>query len=523
MKASVLVAWDSLSLGSRVLHHCWLPVLLLTSIAGGALVTADGTTNDAEPEITPAELLRGAWIQHRLETELAVAQRGYQQVLEHPEASVDLQARALLGLTLIARDQGEPETALKRLESLYLLQEVSVRWRRTALLLRAQLEGKSVPEDPSPESDLLQELQGRVTSLQGDLERVRLTVTQREAELENKDRMLRRLEEREREAIASLEVGARRRAAREPDAVIFLDDLVKDDRRKAKLERYFTSRHMLRAREYFRDQRYLEAYNELKKVLQIDRFHREARELSSRCRTLIAAAAGSEGFPPPDPETWAGTSPQLVAEVTQRVMQNYLAEARSHWQAGRTLSAFQSASKVFEEYSYAAIPFSEEFVRDVVGGAERILQDCLGASATPAETEQARALREEQLDLIAGLREQFAQLLATSVALEEADESAQRLAAPSVVRAEVAQEFEACMQRAERAIAAQQPAEAARSYRDMLVLLEWVPELDAESLIAPQLRRQLERLEGGRSEDLEPLQLESPTPLSEDSPTGDSR
>ncbi len=57
----------------------------------------------------------------------------------------------------------------------------------------------------------------------------------------------------------------------------------------------------------------------------------------------------------------------------------------------------------------------------------------------------------------------------------------------------------------------------------MLVLLEWVPELDAEALIAPQLRRQLERLEGGHSEDLEPLQLESPAPLSEDPLAGDSR
>ncbi len=523
MKAEFSGIWSSLSAGRSTGLHSWLPILLFISIAGGALFADQEEASDSAPEVPPAALLREAWIQHRLETELAVAQRGYREVLEHPKASVDLQARALLGLTLIARDRGEPEVALQRLETLFLLQDVSLRWRRTALLLRAQLEGTAVPDDSSPESDLLQELQERVSSLQGDLDRVRLTVTQREAELENKDRMLRRLEEREREAIASLEVGARRRAALEPDAVIFLDDLVKDDRRKAKLERYFTSRHMLRAREYFRDQRYLEAYNELKKVLQIDRFHREARELSSRCRTLIAAAAGSEGFPPPDPGTWAETSPQLAAEVTQRVMQNYLSEAQAHWEAGRTLSAFQSASRVFEEYSYSATPFSEDFVREVVGGAERILQDCLGASVSPAETEQARALREEQLDLISGLREQFAQLLATSVALEEADESAQRLAAPSVVRAEVAEEFEACMQRAEKALAAQQPAEAARCYRDMLVLLEWVPELDAEALIAPQLRRQLERLEGGHSEDLEPLQLENPAPLAEDPPTEDSR
>ena len=178
------------------------------------------------------------------------------------------------------------------------------------------------------------------------------------------------------------------------------------------------------------------------------------------------------------------------------MMRAHLAEADRHLAQGRTLDAMQAASKVLEEYSWCPAPLPEEVVRDVVGGAERVLEQCMGSSSAE-DSAQARGLREQQLDLNHRLQRHFSQLMATERALAEADASAQKMTEgePKRGRQEIAVEFENSMAAAERAIDARRPLDAIRHYRDMLILLEWVPELDPGGVMAQQLTAQLEALD----------------------------
>jgi len=470
--------------------------IFVAASAGSAAPRAADSALPADP----GERLRHAWIAHRLQGELEPASAAYRAVAEDAAASPDLRARARLGLALLERDRGEIARARDELARALEIAGAAPRWRRTARLLRAELEGRP-DSDAAASPDLLRELEGRVASLNQDLERVRTTVTEREAELERKDRMLRRLEEHEREAVAASGTADRRIELEQSRAHRWLEELVKDDQQKQRLERALIGSHLIRGREAFREGRIAEAHNEMKKILSLDPLHREALDLASRCRALLAAAAGVESFPTPDPAARSETPPDLVEELTIDAMRAYLGEAERHQEAGRTLEAIRSATKVLEEHSWSPAPLPEEFVREIVGGAERLLEECLGATATAADSAQARELRDRQLELIGNLRERFARLMATELALAEADESAARLTGGESGDGSrrLVQEFEATMAAAERALAAKRPAEAARHYHDLLVLLEWVPELDPEGTIAPELARQLAALGGGKT------------------------
>lgn len=448
-------------------------------------------------EAGPGVRLRQAWIEHRLRGHFESAEAGYRAVVADASADADLRARARLGLALLARDRGDLAAAREETARVLSLGRAAPRWRRAARLLRAELEGTAVTS-ANPESGLLEELQERVTSLQGDLERVRETAADREEELERKDRMLRRLEEREREAVASGDAGARRFEAERHRASRWLEELVRDDRQQQRLQRSLIRSHLLTGRQAFRAGRFHEALNEMKKILILDPLHREALDLSSRCRTLLAATAGVDAFEPPEPGRMGVTPPDLIEELTLAAMRAWLAEARRHQAQGRTLEAIQSASKVLEEYSWSPAPLPEAIVAELVGGADRVLEECTGLTVGSEESAEARALRERQLELIGSLRERFSQLMATELALAEADESAERLADPDAteVPLELVREFEATMSAAARALAAELPSEAIRHYRDLLVLLEWAPELDADGTIRPELVRQLATLEG---------------------------
>jgi len=447
--------------------------------------------NDADP----GERLRRAWIDHRLIGELEPAAAGYRSVAEDTSAPPDLRARARLGLALLERDRGAVPAAREELARALEIPGAAPRWRRTARLLRAELEGRPASE-AAASPDLLRELEGRVASLCEDLERVRSTVSEREAELERKDRMLRRLEEHERESVAGSGAEDRRIELERSRAHRWLEELVQDDRQKQRLERALIGSHLIRGREAFREGRVAEAHNEMKKILSLDPLHREALDLASRCRAMLAATAGVESFPEPDPASRGVAPPDLVGELTMDAMRAYLGEAERHRAAERSLEAIRSATKVLEEHSWSPAPLPADFVREVVGGAERLLEECLGATGTAADSAQARELRDRQLELIGSLRERFARLMATELALAEADESAARLTGGEAGDggSRLAREFEATMAAAERAVAAKRPAEAARHYHDLLVLLEWVPELDPERTIAPELERQLAAL-----------------------------
>ena len=161
--------------------------------------------------LTPAATLRQAWIRHRLEGDLTAAARGYRTVVSSENAEPDLRARAHLGLAILARDRDDLPGALDEIDRFFALSGVAPRWRDAARVLRAELEGTAIPLAGGAPPDLLRELQERVQSLQGDLERVKNTVVVREKELADKDRMLKRLEELRREASASTGAGVRSR------------------------------------------------------------------------------------------------------------------------------------------------------------------------------------------------------------------------------------------------------------------------------------------------------------------------
>lgn len=472
-------------------------LLLSTILAAGAAARGEALTGGDVPA-DPGERLRRAWIGHRLLGELEPAAEAYRLVAADPAASPDLRARARLGLALLERDRGNVPAAREEIGRALEVTGAAPRWRRTARLLRAELEGRRGGDPAHASPDLLGELEGRVALLQEDLERVRATVSEREAQLESKDRMLRRLEEHEREAVAASGPADRRIELERSRAHRWLEELVRDDQQKQRLERALIGSHLIRGREAFRLGQISEAHNEMKKILSLDPLHREALDLASRCRALLAAAAGVESFPEPDPAERLATPPDLVVELTIDAMRAYLGEAERHLAAGRTLDAIRSATKVLEEHSWSPAPLPAELVREVVGGAERILEECLGATATAEDTAQARELRDRQLELIGDLRERFARLMATELALAEADESAARLTGGDTGNGghRLVREFEETMAAAEQALAAKRPSEAARHYHDLLVLLEWVPELDPEGTIAPELSRQLAALGG---------------------------
>lgn len=446
---------------------------------------------------SPDERLRLAWVEHRLRGELEDARAGYRAVAEDGTASPDLRARAHLGLAILSRDCGDHSTTREELSRVLAVPGASHRWRRTARLLRAELEGRPNPAGTEAPPDLLRELEEQVASLQEDLERVLKMGADREAELERKDRMLRRLQESKREEFSAHTIADRREEMERTDANWWLEELVRDDGQKKRLERSLIGSYLNRGREAIRDGRISEAHNEMKKILSLDPLHREALDLADRCRELLAATAGVSGFPSPAKEKFI-PPPDLLVELTIDAMRAYLAEARRHLAAGRTHAAIRSASKVLEEHSWSPAILPEDVVREVVVEAERLLEECMGATATAKDSAVARELRERQIALIHKLRERFDHLIATQFALAEADESALRLVGRNDGEGSrsLTKEFAERMEAAEQALAAKRPDEAARHYRDLLLLLEWFPELDPEGTIAPDLAGQLAIIEG---------------------------
>ena len=448
----------------------------------------------------PAQELRLAWIAHRIEGDLDRAERGYSAVVAHPAAETDVQARALLGLAILKRDRGDVAGASRHLDRCFDLEGMAPRWRDSARILRAELEGTAIPTVGAP-PDLLRELQDRVQSLQGDVERWKRAVDERESELATKNQLLLRLEELEREAEVSAASRDRVRELRRSREQQYLEELVEDDRQSQQLSRYFIRSHLLRGREAFEAGRFLEAHNEIKSVLALDPHHREALELSAQCRALLAESAGRGEFGPPDPQLWRATPRRLVVELSTSFMTAHLEEAERHLEGGRILDAMNSASKVLEEYAWCPAPLPDEVVSTIVGGAERVLEKCMGTSGEE-DTARVRDLFEQQLVLIQGLKRDFTKWMATERALAETDESALRMAeglrggedSPSVGPRPLAREFESSMSRAEHAIAARRPLEAVGHYRDMLILLEWDQGLDPEGTIAEQLEAQLRAL-----------------------------
>ena len=495
---------------------------LLLTLATITLVGSFGSPLLAEE--SAAADLRLAWIDHRLEGKLEAARERYRAVADQEDAPVDVRARALLGLTLLARDTQQPARALALLEEFYALERVAPRWRETARVLRAELEGSTPVEEPGSPPDLLRDLQERVEELKSDLQRVEQTVEEREKELADKDRLLRRLEEWQREALASAEVAERTEALRDSSIERLFSEMEQEDRQSRQLKRYFLRSHLLSARELFEAGRPAEAYNEVKRVLALDPLHREALEIGARCRALLAVSAGRASLTAQEPLQWTGMPRRMVAEMTTAVMRAYLAEAEGHLAAGRTMEALQAASKVLDEYSWCPTPLPEEIVREVVGRADRVLEQCLGGSGA-AETAEARKLLETQLELIGRLRKDFSQLMATELALAEADESAQRITGrgPEDGAAQIARELSDSLKAAEGALTAGQPREALRRYREILILLEWVPNLDPRGTIRRRLEEQVEALTGSveppvadeAASEKAPLDIPAPAPAPE--------
>ncbi|MGA1201656.1 MAG: hypothetical protein ACO4BJ_01600 [Planctomycetota bacterium] len=456
---------------------------------------------------TPAARLRQAWIEHRLRGDRARAEMEYREVAEDPAAPVDLRARARLGLSLLAGEEGAPTAALAALDAFDALGGVSPRWRETARLLRARWEGTETTGSNPP--DFLVDLQDQVVNLQREIERLEGVVESKEVALAEQGRLLERQEEIRREAEASISAALRREGRESRGAEEVLLAVSERERQRAFFTRSRIGEHLVAGLEAFQLGEFSRAYNETKKILAIDPDHEEAKKLASHCRLVLAWSAGRETLDPPEPGRYRGPR-DAVLPLALAVMRASLTRAIHAQEEGRHLEAMAAATKVLEEYAWCPVPLPPDALEELVGAAERILDECLGEGGAQ-ESVQLRALREEQLRLLEALRRDFGKLVAAELALDRAGPGAKE---GDLGLEWVLSESESALREAEEAIAERRPEDAVRHLRDLKLLIDWFPELDREGRLGAQLDVQISALEGTLSAEDPTPERESPAPAS---------
>ncbi|MEM7168207.1 MAG: hypothetical protein AAF581_22355 [Planctomycetota bacterium] len=437
---------------------------------------------------TGLERLRAAWIKHRLEGAGPAAQPLYLSLYNDAELAPDVRCRAAIGLGIVAREQSALGEAREWFLRASNVSQASGRWvrsaRRLLLVIADTIESE---RDPQRSVD---DFQREIDALKRDRTRFSSLIGERDVELQRKDELIARLRIRLDSARKADELQAE---ARHERASGVLMQIVEQERDAERLKRYLINQGIQRCQRHLDEGRWLHATNEIKRVLEIDSQHAEARRLLQHCQSTLARASGQQAF------RGEGAGAELQPKVSRRlvvdVMAAYLTEARRLYRAGRVGGAIAAYERVLSEYAVSPVPLSQDEVNTLVAPAEFGLRRCFEELGVAGNAD----LPGERSHLLSALRKDAHRLLEQQQALEKAESDVEEIKSqnPEEGLQRARQEIDRSLLKAEESLAQGKRTDAADALRDVLTLLEWFPTLDPEGALSRRVAGELDTLTAG--------------------------